>query len=118
MQMAKRADITEDKVLTDLQLAIEMAKTQAKPNELTNATMAQAKLVGLLRDRVEQGRVGEFDDNVGSEEILALVAAQAGDKAAAALAEAFGLEYKKEIDKSEAAANPAMDQPPPTESVN
>jgi phage terminase small subunit len=43
--VAKRADITEDKILTDYEEALQSAKAQAKPNSIINAATAQAKLV-------------------------------------------------------------------------
>ncbi len=62
--MAKRADITEDKILTDYQWAINQAKQDAKPDSVTAAATAQAKLVGLLRDRTEVGKPGDFEQLV------------------------------------------------------
>ena len=91
--MAKRADITEDKILTDYQEALALAKEQQKPDSMVNAATAQAKLVGLLRDRVETGSAGDFDKMESIEEILQAVEASAGPEAAAALTKAFGLDY-------------------------
>ncbi len=51
--IAKRADITEDRILTDYQDALALAKKQEKPDSIVNAATAQAKLVRLLRDRIE-----------------------------------------------------------------
>ena len=90
-QMAKRADITEDKILSDYQWAIESAKQQDKPNEVTMAATAQAKLVGLLRDRVETGEVGDFNDMSTLEEVLEGVSDLVSPEAAAELARAFGI---------------------------
>jgi len=90
-QMAKRADITEDKILSDYQWAIESAKSQDKPNEVTMAATAQAKLVGLLRDRVETGTVGDFDNMEDLSQVLEAVAASAGPEAALELARVFGI---------------------------
>jgi hypothetical protein len=90
--MAKRADITEDKILTDYQEALALAKKQQKPDSMVNAATAQAKLVGLLRDRVETGNAGDVDNMESVSEILEAVAAQAGPEAALALSKAFGLD--------------------------
>lgn len=87
----KRSDITVDKVLTDYQLAIDMAKQQQRPAEIVNAAQAQAKLVGLLRERVETGNVGDFGDTTSIEGILEVVAREAGPEAAMTLASMFGL---------------------------
>lgn len=114
-KMAKKADITMDKVLTDLQEALTMARLHAKPSDMISASMAQAKLVGLLRDRVETGAVGDFDGIEDISEILEKVAKEEGPEAALALSKAFGL------DQAETAVEqPAelMDQSPPTDAVN
>ena len=87
----KKSDISIDKVLTDCQLAFDMAKGQQKAGDMITATMAQAKLVGLLRDRVETGGVGEFGDTNSITDILELVAKEAGPEAAMTLAAMFGL---------------------------
>ena len=104
-QAMKRADITIDKILSDYQYALEMAKEQAKPNDITNAATAQAKLVGLLRERVEAGNVGDFDGMESISEILEAVNSQAGPEAALALAKAFGLEKVDDLTD----AKPASD---------
>ena len=90
--IAKRANITEDKILTDCEEALQLAKAQAKPNAIVNAAMAQAKLVGLLRDRIETKNVNEFEHMESIDDILQKVANEAGTEAAAALAKAFGLD--------------------------
>lgn len=87
----KKSDITVDKVLSDYQHALELAKTQQKPSEIVAAAQAQAKLVGLLRDRVETGAVGDFNDSNSISDVLELVAKEAGPEAAMALAAMFGL---------------------------
>lgn len=91
-QMAKRADITVDKILSDYQRALVMAEQLEKPADMVAAATSQAKLVGLLRDRVEAGNVGDFDKMDNISDIIAAVAAEAGDEAALALTKAFGLD--------------------------
>lgn len=88
--MVKKSDITIERVLSNLEDAFITAKNQAKPSEMTNATMAQAKVVGLLRDRVETGGVGEFDGTEDVSAILEKVAEERGPEAALLLAQAFG----------------------------
>jgi hypothetical protein len=90
--MAKRADITEDKILTDYQEALTLAKEQEKPDSMVNAATAQAKLVGLLKDRIETKNVDDFDSMESISEILQAVEMQAGSEAALALSKAFGLD--------------------------
>ena len=90
--MAKRAHITEDKILTDYEEALQLAKAQAKPNAIIKAATAQAKLVGLLKDRNETKNVNDFENLKSIDDILQKVADEAGTEAAAALAKAFGLD--------------------------
>ena len=106
-QAMKRADITIDKILSDYQFALEMGKEQSKPDAIVKAAEAQAKLVGMLRERVEAGNVGDFDSMDTIQEILTSVTEQAGPDAALALAKAFGLEPINDIS-----------QDPPSDSVN
>ena len=89
-QMAKRADITEDKILTDYQRA--MSREDAKPADIIAAATAQAKLVGLLRERIETGKPGDFENMENISDVIEAVRSQAGDDAANALMKAFGLE--------------------------
>ena len=90
-RMAKRADITEDKILSNYEEAITMARAQAKPNDLTNAATAQAKLVGLLRDRVEINDTTDVAQMEDASEILTAVEAKEGRAAALSLAKHFGI---------------------------
>ena len=87
--MAKRADITEDKILTDIQFSIDQGKIEGKLDTVVNAAMAQAKLVGMLKDRIETKNVDDFENMDSMSEILEAVAAQAGPDAALALSKAF-----------------------------
>ena len=90
--MAKRADITEDKILTDYQEALALAKEQQKPDSMVNAATAQAKLVGLLKDRIETKNVNDFENMESISDILEAVTAMIGPEAALALSKAFGLD--------------------------
>lgn len=91
----KKSDITLEKVLTDYQHALDLAKGQQKASEIVAAATAQAKLVGLLRERVETGGVGDFGDTNSIADVLELVAKEAGPEAAMTLAAMFGLEVPK-----------------------
>jgi hypothetical protein len=86
----QKKDITLDKVLDDIQWAIDHGKANSKPADVIAGANSQAKLVGLLRERVETGGVGDFSDNSLSD-ILQLVAKEAGPDAAMTLAAMFGL---------------------------
>ena len=84
--MIKRADITEDKILADYQHALDLAKAKDEPNSIVNAAIAQAKLVGLLRERVETGGVGDFSNAETIEEVLEGVTELLGPDMAQAIA--------------------------------
>ncbi len=91
-QMIKRHDITIDKILNDYAKAMQMAERQGRADQLIAGATAQAKLVGLLRERVETGAAGEFDAIDTISEVLEKVAAEAGPEAALALSKAMGIE--------------------------
>ena len=95
--MAKRADITEDKILTNYEEALVLAKKQEKPDSMVNAATAQAKLVGLLKDRIETKNVDEFENANTVSEILQLVTDRVGPEAALALSRAFGLDKSRHL---------------------
>ena len=122
VRIQKKADITIDKILTDYQHALELAKAQQKPDGIVNAATAQAKLVGLLRDRVETGVAGEFDAMDNISEILEKVATEAGPEAALALSKAFGLniiEVETEAeDESDVELGGLHEAKPPSDAVN
>jgi len=114
----KRSDITMDKILTDYQLALDMAKGQSNSANIVAAATAQAKLVGLLRERVETGAVGDFPDTQTIEGILETVAKEAGPENAMILASMFGLKVpaSQETEKMKEAALFIAD--PASEAVN
>lgn len=88
----KRADVTVDRILNEYEEARTLAIQQAKPEAMMAASEKKAKLVGLLIDRREQGQAGDFDSLQTPEEVIALLAEQAGPEAAEALAKALGLQ--------------------------
>ena len=90
--LAKRGDITEDKILTDYEEALQVAKAQAKPSSIVQAATAQAKLVGLLKDRIETTNVHDFETMESIDDIFRKVADDLGPEAAAALSKVFGLD--------------------------
>jgi len=95
--IAKRADITEDKILTDYQAALDLAKIQEKPDSIVSAATAQAKLVGLLKGRIVN-EPNEIEQMENTSDILERVAKEAGPEAALALAKAFGLDESSKDD--------------------
>lgn len=58
--MAKRADITEDSIATELEEARKLAIQVEAPAAAVSATVAKAKLAGLMIDRKEIGDAGDF----------------------------------------------------------
>ena len=59
--MAKRADVTEESILDELEQARTLALQCEQTASAVSATVAKAKLVGLMIDRKEQGKPGDFD---------------------------------------------------------
>jgi phage terminase small subunit len=104
-QLMKRSDITVEKILSDYQYALDMAKAQEKSGEITSAATAQAKLVGLLIDRREQGTVGDFEAMNSIQEVLDLVANESGKGVADAIAKAMGLDVVEIPDPPSDAVN-------------
>lgn len=94
-QMVKRHDITIDKILKDYAEAMDMARAQGRADQLIAGATAQAKLVGLLRERVETGAAGEFDALENVSDVLEKVAEQAGPEVALALSKAMGIEVEE-----------------------
>ena len=87
----KRSDITVDKILTEYEQARQLAIAQEKPEAMLNASEKKAKLVGLLVDRREIGKAGDFEQMTDISQILEKVREDAGAEAADALAKAFGI---------------------------
>lgn len=88
----KRADITIEKILTNYQEAMDLAKGQGRAGDIIMAAKEQARLVGLLVERRELGQVGDFDSLSDPADVIDKVRAEVGEDAANALASAFGLE--------------------------
>lgn len=108
--MAKRSDITIEKILTDYQDALTIAKTQERAADIVTAATAQAKLVGLLRDRVETGQPGEFDHLDNISDIIEKVAEEVGPEAAQALMKVLGYSDQEVAETGQLmSAEPASD---------
>lgn len=114
----KRSDITIDKILTDYQQALDLAKGQGNSPAIVNAAQAQAKLVGLLRERVETGAVGEFGDTTSIEGILEVVSKEVGPEAAMMMASMFGLSVPESNTTKQMKEAALFISDPPTEAVN
>lgn len=114
----KRSEITIDKILTDYQEALDLARGQANSAAIVNAAQAQAKLVGLLRERVETGAVGEFGDTTSIEGILEVIAKEAGAEAAMTMASMFGLSIPESNTTKQMKEAALFIADPPSEAVN
>lgn len=89
MEIKRKADITFEKVLTDYQEALELARAKGEAGNIIAAAREQAKLVGLLIDRKEVGAAGDFENMENVSDILEAVEKLAGPEAALALGQAF-----------------------------
>jgi len=82
---AKREDITVHSLLADLEEDRGLAHREGQGSAAVQATMAKARLLGLIVDRKEAGKPGDFDALQSADEVIALVRSEYGDKAAEAL---------------------------------
>jgi hypothetical protein len=85
--VAKRQDVTEDSLLAELEQDRQLAFTARQAGAAVSATVAKAKLVGLMVQRRETGAAGEFDN--WTEEQLQEFIRNGGRKQAALEAEAL-----------------------------
>lgn len=119
MSLQKKADITLEKILTDYQYALDLGKSQDKPEAIISAATSQAKLVGLLKDRIVN-EPSEIESMENISDILERVGQEAGAETALALAKAFGIEAPIPAESTQSdpqAALPDMGEPP-TGAVN
>ncbi len=63
---------------------------------IISAASAQAKICGLLRDRQEIGKPGDFEQAESVREVLEILTQEAGPEAALALSKALGLDQEPE----------------------
>jgi phage terminase small subunit len=88
-QMAARNRITVDTLLDDLAADRALARELGQPAAAISATMNQARLVGLLVDRKESRKLGDFAELPSEAEVLAMLRAELGEESAAVLAAAL-----------------------------
>jgi phage terminase small subunit len=82
----KRHEITVDTLITDLEDDRQLARTEGQASAAVQATMAKARLLGLIIDRKESGAPGDFAGLQTADEVIALVRNELGEEAAKALA--------------------------------
>lgn len=85
----KRHEITVDTLLADLEADRGLAHSEGQGSAAVQATMAKARLLGLIVDRKETGKPGEFDSMQTTDDVLTAVRTEFGDKVADALASEF-----------------------------
>lgn len=100
-RLIKRADITEEKVLSQYQEAYDLALSQGKTADMVSATTAQAKLVGLLRERLETGAPGDFDRLDTVSDVLEALAQRVGPEVALKISAALGIQPQIEAQPAE-----------------
>lgn len=83
---AKRHEITVDTLLDDLETDRRLAHQAAQSGAAVAATMAKAKLLGLVVERKEAGAPGEFSNLHSIADVLDVIRKEFGDQAADALA--------------------------------
>ena len=72
--MGKRADVTEESLLDELEEARISAAENKQSGAMVAATMGKAKLTGLVVDRKEVGQPGDFE-RMNETELRAFIAA-------------------------------------------
>jgi hypothetical protein len=83
---AKRHEITVDTLLADLETDRALAHCEGQGSAAVQATMAKARLLGLIVDRKETGKPGEFEGLQTVDDVITAVRTEFGDKTADALA--------------------------------
>jgi hypothetical protein len=71
---AKRHEITQDSLLEELEQARQSALTNNQASAAVAASMGKAKLCGMIVERKESGKPGDFD-NMTVEELRAFIQA-------------------------------------------
>jgi phage terminase small subunit len=82
----KRSDITVETLLADLETDRALAHCEGQGSAAVQATMAKARLLGLIVDRKETGKPGEFEGLQTVDDVITAVRTEFGDKTADALA--------------------------------
>lgn len=105
----KRHEITVDSLLEDLEADRSLAHAEGQSGAAVGATMAKARLLGLIVDRKESGAPGEFANLQSVQEVVALIRRELGDREADALAALL---------QSDAPATPATPTHEPSGTIN
>jgi|SRR5882724_1017367 len=108
-QMSYKTSITLQSLLEELAADRELARRVDQPSAAIQATVVQAKLVGLMVERKESGAPGDFASLGTVDEIVAKVRSELGEQAALLLQGA--------LDKPDQDAAPEADIPSPSSDV-
>lgn len=95
----KRHEITLDTLLADLESDRALAHCEGQGSAAVQATMAKARLLGLIVDRKETGKPGEFEGMTTVDEVLQAVRTELGDKVADALASELAAQVTEPVAK-------------------
>ena len=88
----KRHEITVDTLLDDLEADRRLAHASQQSGAAVAATMAKARLLGLIVERSERGAPGEFQNMQSVQEVIDAVRRDLGDDAADRLRQAVELD--------------------------
>lgn len=114
-QMAARNRITVDSLIEQLDLDRDHARRLDQPATAISATMAAARLTGLLIEKRESGAPGEFAGQRTEMSVLDMVKAELGEGAAAALQAALAMaDDAAKLEAEPEVAAPAAPIPTPT----
>lgn len=104
----KRSEITVDTLLADLAEDRALAHGEGQGSAAVQATMAKARLLGLIVDRKETGKPGEFEGLQTTDEVVQQVRTEFGDKVADALA----IEFKAQVQEVQMQRTRVPSKPP------
>ncbi len=120
MIIKRKSEISYEKVLNDYQRALDMAESLGRPGDMISAAREQARLTGLLVERQEFGKAGEFDMMENISDVIEKVKEEAGDEAASALVRAFNLLDNQKQEEAAAPQDTAalLEAEPGSDAVN
>src|SRR5215510_334853 len=103
-----RSDVTTEKVLGDLQAAMNLAEDEKQPSSMIQASLGQAKVCGLIVDKHETRNIEDMDKS----QVIQALREALGDKADAVLS-TLGLNEQAAPQASDPAPQPTDQQPTP-----
>lgn len=110
----KRHEITVDTLLGDLEADRGLAHREGQGSAAVQATMAKARLLGLIVDRKETGKPGEFENMQTTADVLQAVRVEFGD----AVADALAREFEQAAPSAEQVGQRVRTKSPPKRATN